>query len=486
MNQTTLNRQKVKAACAIARTDLLEYARLCDYRYVASKVHRYIATKLTSGVRRLIINVPPRHGKSRLTTVELPTFVLGEDPLRKILLTSYSTNLASKHSKEARARMQQPIYREMFPETELNTRDMGAEEWTTTKGGLYKATGIGGSLTGHGGDLLIVDDPFKDYEEAHSETIRENVWNWFLSTAYTRLSPGGTVIIIMTRWHVDDLIGRLLDPKRQQEMRDAGIDDDEQWELVNLKAIADSNDDPLGRAPGEALFPEKFPLSRLKSIRQMLGTYLWTALYEGRPVPKGGNYVNPEHFHIIARDIVPEGLCWMRFWDLATSTKATADYTAGIKGAMGPAPVPAGLNDAERNIYLEKTPYDCLYLADMITGQWEWQRARATIKSTAELEQIFVGVEAVSGFKTAYSNLREVISADVAMQDFGVDKDKLTRALPWIALTEARKVYLVAGDWVPGFKSQVEAFPTGTHDDMVDAVSGVYSMLKNGRVILVA
>lgn len=476
--------EKLRAAVGLAKGDLLKYAALCDRNYVVSRFHELLAKKLESvahgRTRRLIINVPPRHGKSRMTTVELPTWMLGQNPTKKIVLTSYSGNLASKHSKESRARIQSSLYRTMFPDTAINPRDAGADEWATTKGGLYKATGIGGSLTGHGAELLIVDDPFKDFEEAHSPTMRENVWQWFLSTAYTRLSPKGAIVIIMTRWHQDDLVGRLLDTKRQQELRDAGVED-EAWDVLNLPALAHDSD-PLGRAPGEALFPEMFPASRLSAIRITLGSYLWAALYDGNPIPKGGNYLNGEHFLIRNRDEIPKGMRWMRFWDLATSSKSVADYTAGVQGALGPAPgAPDNWQDDRA-----KWPLDYFYLRDMVFGQWEWPRAREKIKTTAELERVLVGVEAVSGFKTGYANLREVMSADVAMQDFGADKDKLTRALPWIAMTEARKTVLVAGDWIPSFKQQVEAFPTGANDDMVDAVSGVWNMLKSGRKILVS
>jgi predicted phage terminase large subunit-like protein len=368
-------------------------------------------------------------------------------------------------------------YQRFFPKTRL--QDMAALEWTTTEGGMYKAAGILGGITGSGGDLIIIDDPFKDYADAHSPTMRANVWEWFWSTAYTRLSTGGAIVIIMTRWHVDDLVGRLLDPVRQQEIKDAGIHEDESWRVINLPALADPaivHPDHLGRQEGEPLSPERIPLQALRAKRQVMGGYLWGAMFQGRPVRKGGNYCNPDNFHVINADQVPEGLLWMRYWDLATTEKQMASFTAGVAGALGP---PPGQPEAE---------WDCLYLKDMITGQWEWPRARTRIVSTAEIEGILVGVEAVAGFKTAYQNLREELPPDVASQDFGAHKDKLTRALPWFALSEKphQKVYLVNGDWVVGFKAQVEAFPAADFDDQVDAVSGVYNMLKNGRVVLVA
>lgn len=476
--KTAAELEQIRVATSLAANDLLSYTRLCDGGYNASKVHRYIARKLTSvadgSCRRLIINMPPRHGKSRLTTIELPTWMLGKDPKKKIVLASYSGNLAKRHSRSSRDRMHEPIYQAVFPNTSLDPLDKGAEEWSTTAGGIYKGVGIEGSLTGHGADLLIIDDPFKDHLEAHSKTTREAVWNWFLSVAYTRLSPTGAIVIIMTRWHTDDLVGRLMDPKRAAEIKEAGLQDEEKWEVVNFPAMAKHDHDELGRKEGEALYPEAYPTNRLKAIRQVLGSYLWAALYEGVPIPLGGNYINGGNFVIVNPDQVPVGLQWMRYWDLATDEKASADFTAGVAGALGPTP---GVKDG---------PRDCLWLKMMIFGQWLWPKARTRIVEVATQERILVGVEAVSGFKTAYQNLREVLPNDIASQDYGVDRDKLTRALPWIAMTEVKKVILVAGDWNMPFKVQCESFPGGSNDDMVDCVSGVHKMLTSGRKVFVA
>lgn len=421
--------------------------------------------------RRLIISLPPRHGKSRASAVELPTWMLGKDPTKEIVLVSYSADLATFHSKQARERMQDPLYREIFPGAELNPLDISSDDWATAAGGRYKAVGIGGSLTGRGADCIILDDFHKDYEEAHSPSQREKVWNWFRSVAYTRLTPNGAIIIIGTRWNVDDLSGRLIDPVRREELEEAGMGTDESFEVVNLPALAKDND-PMGRAPGAALFPERYPAERLRNTMLQLGSYLSSALYDGNPVAKGGNYVDAEKFKIITREAVPSQLHWRRFWDLATSSKATSDYTAGIKGALGP---PPGSPDAKP---------DCLYLADLIKGQWEWPKARERIKSTAIVEQIPVGIETVAGFKTGYANLREGWPADIPLRDYGEDRDKLSRALGWFAMADAGKVYLVRGDWVHGFKQEVEAFPSGKFLDQVDAVSGVYTMLKQSRFTL--
>lgn len=463
--ESAAKRLRVEREC---RDSLMFYTRLCDPRYMASAAHQFVSERLQrvaeGQTKRLILNMPPQHGKSRLTTVELPTWLLGQRPDARIVVASYSQDLSSRHSKLARARISEPFYSHLFPGCRLVATDKAAHNWSTTAGGGYKAVGVGGSLTGHGADLVIIDDPLKDFSEAHSPSMREKVWDWFLSVAFTRLAPNGAVVIIMTRWHVDDLVGRLIDPERAEQMRAEGLEDRESWELINLPALAEK-DDPLGRPKGAALFPERYSAQRLQDIRQTVGAYKWSALYEGQPVPRGGNYINAEAFNLIGPDDVPKDLYWVRFWDLAASSKSTADFTAGVKGAL--------------------TKDGNFYLQDMAMGQWAWPKAREIICNIGEAEGISVGVEAVGGFKTGYENLRETMRSDVPMREIGAEKDKLTRALPWIALAEAGKVFLVRGKWNLEFMLQAETFPNGKHDDMVDAVSGVYQMLKTRRTIFV-
>lgn len=449
---------------AVTHDSLISYTKVCDPHYVASKVHYFLADKLQDVAwglcNRLIITMPPRHGKSRLVSVELPTWMLGMQPTKNVVLTSYGSDLCYKHSREARGRLRNPLYQQLF-DTRLDPHDQAAMDWSTTEGGHFKAVGIGGSLTGHGADLLIIDDPFKDFAEAHSPTIRENVWDWFLSVAFTRLSPEGRIVIIMTPWHVDDLVGRLRDPARKEELADAGAED-EHWEELKLPAIA-HEDDLLGRKAGDALFPERFPIERLKSIRAVEGSYKWSAMFDCNPTVKGGNYINSANFQIMDPSEVPLDLIWVRAWDLAATESSRADFTAGVCAAMG--------KDGK------------FYLKDMVKGQWDWPNARGRIVTTANAEIKYVravGVEAVGGFKTAFSNLKEVMPKNVLLREWGADKDKLTRALPWIALTERKHVVLVRGDWNMDFMIQCEAFPGGSkHDDCIDATTLAYQMLQS-------
>jgi predicted phage terminase large subunit-like protein len=447
-----------------ARDDLLFYIQACDPSYIASDLHVFLAGILQDVAmkrrRRVIISVAPRVGKSRLVTTELSTWVLGRNPERAVAITSYGQVLSNTHSRNAMRRMTDPTYRTIFPDVRLNPNNQTVADWSTTKGGRLRATGIGGGLTGlpNDIDLLIVDDPVKDFKEAHSQVVCDAIWEWFWSVAYTRLAPDGCVVIIQTRWSRDDLVGRLTDPVRQAEISEASHG--HKWEVFSIPALAEA-DDPLGREPGESVFPEKFSVEKYNEIKASVGSYVWSALYMQSPTVRGGNYIRTDNFQIIQKESVPPDLQWVRAWDLAASEKKSADYTASVRVAQ----------DCNGN----------LYVADGINGRWEWPAARQRIANVATAERVPIGIETVAGFKTAYANLMEVIPTTLICREYTPDKDKLTRALPWIALVERKMVFLVAGDWTVEFLSQCEAFPSEqAHDDFVDALSLGFTMLTAG------
>lgn len=454
------------------RNDLMTFVRCSDERYQpsATRFHDLLAQRFMAAERgeltRQIINTPPQHGKSLLSSVYFPTWFLGRNPGKHVIVASYAQSLSERSSRAARRVVRGPLFGWAFEQTTTDER-RAANEWFLSGGGSYSAVGVGSSLTGKPADLLIIDDPHADYASAHSQSEREAVWQWFLSTAMTRLGPGGIVLIIMTRWHVDDLVGRLLSADRRRELEASGVMTE--WSKLRLPAIAEDND-PLGRKPGDPLFPERYPLPALREQMANLGAYLAAALYTGEPVRKGGNYVDPDLIKVIAPDAVPH--CrWARFWDLAATSKEASrngdpDYTAGAKVGR----------DSDGNVYI----------ANITRGQWAWPRARERILSLAQIEGVPVTVEAVAGFKVAFSNLREEWPSAVSLREVGVDRDKLTRALPWFSLAEQGKVFAVAGSWVGAFKAELAAFPGGPHDDQVDAVSGACRALMAVRHILLA
>lgn len=220
-----------------------------------------------------MIFMPPRHGKSELASRKFPARYLGLYPARQIIASSYNSDLATDFGRDVRNLVASQDYSEVFPNVTLRADSKAADRMNTNHGGVYIAAGVGTATTGRGAHLGIIDDPFKDREEADSETHREKVWNWYRSTFFTRLMPGGAIVLIQTRWHEDDLAGRLL----EQEGR---IEDGGQWHVLELPAIKD----------GKALWPEWYNLDALERIRKTIGPREWSALYQQSPQPDEGTY----------------------------------------------------------------------------------------------------------------------------------------------------------------------------------------------------
>lgn len=275
-------------------------ANLTAYKYYvsprgakawAAKHQRALDNKLmqveNGTCKRLMVFMPPRHYKSQTATVHFPAWYEGKHPDRRILAASYSASLVNKFSRQTRALVNE-YGPELFGVT-LSPESQAVDDWGLANvpgvlspeemipaTGGYGCAGVRGSFTGKGADIMIIDDPHKDRAEANSEVMRDAVWEWYTSAAYTRLEADGAIILIMTRWHDDDLAGRLL-----KAMQD-GDEFAEQWDVLNLAALAEE-DDILGRNIGEPLWPEQFSLRRYYSIRASIGSYEWTSLYQQRP-----------------------------------------------------------------------------------------------------------------------------------------------------------------------------------------------------------
>jgi len=258
-----------------ARSGLIAFSAYTNPAYIAAPHHELIAAKLEAvergEIKRLMITMPPRHGKSELASRRFPAWFIGRNPGKQIIAASYNSDLASDFGREVRNIVASPEYGALFDCT-LAIDSKAANRWHTDKGGMYVAAGVGTAITGRGADILLIDDPFKDRQEADSEITRQRVWDWYTSTAYTRLMPGGAVVVINTRWHDDDLSGKLL-----AEQEHGG----DKWEVLSLPAI---------QSDGTALWPEWYPLERLEQIRSVLPARDWNSLYQQNPIPDDGDY----------------------------------------------------------------------------------------------------------------------------------------------------------------------------------------------------
>ncbi len=398
--------------------------------------------KVTKGeIKRLIVSMPPRHGKTETLTVRYPVFRLEQDSKTRAVIACYNQTLASKFGRKARR-----IAEQRFP---LATDRTAVDDWETPQGGGVRSVGVGGGVTGQGFDLLIVDDPVKSREEAESVTFRDKVWEWFTDDLYTRCEPDASIIVIMTRWHEDDLVGRILASETAGD-----------WTVINIPALAEE-DDPLGRAVGEALCPERFNVAALNNIEKVLGGYSFNALYQGRPSAKEGAFFKVGMMEIV--DAAPAGLRICRAWDVA-ALEADGDYTAGVKIGAG--------DDG------------FFYVIDVGRGQWSTDNRNRIMKQTAELDGRSVSVRVpqdagAAGLDAARMYVR-------LLQGFAVETvrptgDKATRAEPFSAQVNAGNVRLVRGEWNRAFIEELRAFPQGKHDDQVDAAADAFNKVA-GRI----
>lgn len=389
-----------------------------------------------------MISMPPRHGKSELCTVRFPVWLLTRNPRLRVIIGAYNQTLANKFSRKAIR----------IAESELLLADdrRAVEEWETTSEGGIRAVGVGAGVTGGGGDVILIDDPVKNRDEANSKIYRDKVWDWYTNDLYTRLEPGGAIVLDMARWHDDDLAGRILKS-----------DDAVNWTVLTLPAIAEEND-ALGRAVGEALCPDRYDLPALERIRKVLGTWSFAALYQQRPVPAEGGMFGRDWFSI-AEAVPADGMRWVRWWDKA-ATSGHGDFSAGV--LMG---------TSRDGVY---------YIADVKRGRWSSGERDAIMKQQAAIDantmrglvEIWTEQEPGSGGKdSAQATIKLLAGYAVYAQTSTGSKE--VRALPFAAQAEAGNVRLLRGDWNAAYIDELSVFPFGAHDDQVDASSGAFNKL---------
>lgn len=438
-----------------ARRNFGLFVQYIDQTFVAGWVHalvcnaldRFLADVIAKKSPRLMITMPPRHGKSQLVSRLFPAFALGRFPDLSFIGTSYSASLADSFSKDIQRVIDSDEYRAIFPETQLGTGKVGDALRQASvfeiqgHKGRYRSAGVGGGITGHGGEILLVDDPFKDHEDADSATQREKVWDWYTSTLYTRKAPGAGIIVITTRWHCDDLSGRLL----EAEKRGQG----DHWDLLNFPAIAES-DEPY-RKRGEALHPERYDLKSLEQIRTAIGSRDWAALYQQHPVPDGGALFKAEWIKHWSAATLPQTFDKViQSWDMAFKGTDSSDFVVGQVWGK------AGAN---------------FYLLDQIRGRWDFVQTLEMVKLlTKRHPKAWTKlVEEKANGAAVMSQLRSTVGGFVPI----VPKEsKEARAFSVTPLWESGNVFLPPHEveWVDrDFLPELMVFPSGAHDDQVDA-----------------
>ena len=406
----------------------------------------------TGRITRLMVCMPPRHGKSELISRFFPAWYLGNYPDRRIILASYEANFASSWGEKARDAFAEASALRWW-EHKLNRQ--ATSDWSIAgrEGGMV-TTGVGGALTGRGGNLIL-DDPVKNSEEASSPVYRAKAWDWYNSTFATRLEPGCFQIVVMTRWHPDDLGGRIL------------ANAEEPWEVINLPAIAEDEDDAIGRAVGEALWPARYDVAALDLMRRERGSYWWAAMYQQRPAPREGGIFKRAWFDGKIIDALPAEARVekrVRYWDKA-ATEGGGDWTAGVRASI------AG---------------GVVYIEDVKRGQWSSGTVQTTVQTTAaeDTRETIIGMEQEPGsagkdVKVTYTRMLQ----GYAFKCEPATGSKAVRADGLATQCEAGNVYLVRGPWNADFIDELCAFrgDTSDVDDQVDGASGAFGLLTSGQ-----
>lgn len=507
--QSTL--QKELASRVLARRRLLPFIKRLDDKYLAGWVHEDICMRLekfsedvVKGLSpRLMLLMPPRHGKSRIASISFPAWHLGRYPDHEFISASYNVALAMGFSRKAQNVMEDPRY--PFDGVALDPNNKSAETWGIAgKAGGYVAAGVGGGITGKGAHILSIDDPIKNHEEADSLVVREALWDWYTSTAYTRLAPGGGVLVIQTCWHDDDLAGRL-----QQVMRAAtpGDPDVDFFEIIKYPAIAehdeyiddvtkeiirvetkrdigrDNMSDPvrrvvfkqavaaepqhvalmvenphlkLVRIRGEPLHDERYDLPKLLRIQKTLPKRFWSALFQQNPVPDDGSFFTKSMFK---RAMLPDkGACYAYLcFDFAITEKQHNDYTVGG----------VALQDND----------DLVHMADVVRFKsgdafFMVESIISLIKKWKDSDHLFMGFEHGQIFLSLEALLKKRMREErlfIPYETLVPVTDKKVRAAPLQGrMQQGRWSYSDSAEWYDVVQAEMLRFPNGINDDTID------------------
>ena len=491
-----------------ARRHLLDFAMMMNPKYQRTPAHELIAHKLEQveryvvtggkeGIGRLMIFMPPRHGKTELTKL-FQAWFLGRNPDMRVITTSYSADLANDNSRAVRDLILSRPYAGVFGNlssgiikheghegaqrgdpVEISEDARSIAAWSLKAphlGGMLSA-GVGGGITGRGAHLLNIDDPFKNRDEAGSEAHRKRVLSWYRSVAYTRLEYGGAVVLINTRWDQEDLSGELLKHMVSDELGDT-------WEVVFLPAFAleerlypkdqaefmenllrgiyiPLGGDQIGRRVGEALWPQKYDAERLEIIHANTEDFEFSAQYQQMPRLAEGNFFDDRDFPVVER--APEGLKWYRYVDLAKGENATNDFNCTYAVAMA----------ANGDLYI-RDPLKVQNIDEFLP------QCKALMVDDGE-RGVMWGIEDVAfQFLVVRDFLADPFLANIEIAGIPVKGSKEDRARAWRLRAKQGKVKLVRGLWNLDFVRVAASFPNGRHDDDVDSISGGVEMIAGG------
>jgi predicted phage terminase large subunit-like protein len=446
-------RKKILQLQGKQREDFLLFVRTVWPEFIAGNHHKIIAKKFeaiaSKKIKRLIVNMPPRHTKSEFASFLFPAWMMGREPRLKIIQTSHTAELAQRFGRKVRNLIDTQDYQNIFPGMELSADSKAAGRWETNAGGEYFSAGVGGAITGRGADLLIIDDPHSE-QDALSATALENAWEWYSSGPRQRLQPGGSIVIVMTRWNTKDITGELIKSQGQPKA--------DQWEVIEFPAIMPSD---------KPVWPEYWEKEELESVKASISIAKWNAQWQQNPTAEEGAIIKREWWQTWEKSQMPGLMHVIQSYDTAFSKKETADYSAITTwGIFMPD---------------ERTPN--IILLDMKKGRWDFPEMKEIAYDSYKYwEPESVVIEAKA---TGMPLTQELRMRGIPVINFTPSKgnDKLSRVNAVAPLFQSGVVWAPDEVWAEEVIEECAAFPYGEHDDLVDSMTQALMRFRQGRWI---
>jgi predicted phage terminase large subunit-like protein len=440
-----------------ARQKFIDFVRYVWPSAILGDHHTRMANafdRIAAGtLKRLIINMPPRHTKSEFASYLLPAFIMGRRPDTKIIESTHTGELAVRFGRKVRDLMSMDSYKELYPDVELKQDSKAAGRWDTNHGGEYFAVGVGGAMTGRGANLLIIDDPHSE-QDAASDLALENCWDWYTSGPRSRLQPGGAIVIVMTRWGTKDLTARLLKAQASHKA--------DKWEVIEFPAILPS---------GKPLWPEFWKLEELLGVKASLSAQKWNAMYQQQPTNDEGAILKREWWQVWPHEDPPAVDYIIQSYDTAYSKKETADYSAITTWGVFYPDADSGPN---------------IILLAARKGRWDFPELKRIAKDEyLEWKPDNVLIEAKATGITLQQELRRV-GIPVTMYSPGgrrAGQDKISRANSVAPILEAGMVWAPETDWAEELVEECAAFPNGDNDDYVDTTTQALMRFRSGNFV---
>lgn len=452
-----LRLQQIKAQDQ-ARGDFLSFVRYAWPEALFGGHHVKMANafdRIANGtLKRLILNLPPRHTKSEFASYLLPAYIMGKNPKLQVIEATHTAELAVRFGRKVRDLMDSDRYKELFPGVLLKADSKAAGRWDTNVGGAYYAVGVGGALTGRGAGLLIIDDPHSE-QDAMSDLSLDNAWEWYQSGPRTRLQPGGAIVIVMTRWGTKDLTARLI---KAQASHNA-----DKWEVIEFPAILPS---------GKALWPEFWKIEELEAVKASLSLQKWNAMYQQQPTNDEGAILKREWWRVWPKDEPPEVNYIIQSYDTAYSKKETADFSVITTWGVFHVDQDSGPN---------------IILLAVNKGRWDFPELKRIAKQEYDYwKPDNVLIEAKATGTSLQQELRRV-GVPVTMYSPGgrrSGQDKVSRANSIAPVLESGMVWAPDTDWAEELVEECAAFPNGDHDDLVDSTTQALARFRQGNFII--